>query len=85
MISNIENARKKASLEIIVRIANALDISVDRLLSGNLSVCRHRLDDELSGIVSGCSNYERHILLDIAAAARHSLEKNRWMIRTETA
>ena len=27
-ISHIENARKKASLEMIVRVANALDVSV---------------------------------------------------------
>ena len=82
-ISHIENARKKASLEIIVRIANALDISVDRLLSGNLSVCSYRPDNELSELISDCSNYERSVMLDIVLAVRHSLKKNRNLIYTD--
>ena len=82
-ISHIENARKKSSLEMIVRIANALDVSVDQLLSENLSGSQYKCDAELSRLISGCSNYERRVILDIALAARYSLEENRWIIHTE--
>ena len=82
-ISHIENARKKSSLEMIVRIANALDVSVDQLLSENLSGSQYKCDAELSRLISGCSNYERRVILDIALATRYSLEENRWIILTE--
>lgn len=82
-ISHIENARKKPSLEMLVRIANVLDVSVDHLLSENLSGSQYKCDAELSRLVSGCSNYERRVILDIALAARYSLEENRWIIHTE--
>lgn len=36
-ISHIETGRSKASLETIVNIASVLNVTVDRLLSGNLS------------------------------------------------
>ena len=79
-ISHIENARKKASLGLIVRIANALDISVDQLLAESLSKSGCTGELELSRLVSGCSNYERRVILDIAQAVRKSLEDNSWMI-----
>ena len=82
-ISHIENARKKPSLEMLVRIANVLDVSVDQLLSENLSGRQYKCDAELSRLISGCSNYERRVILDIALATRYSLEENRWIIHTE--
>ena len=82
-ISHIENARKRASMEMIVRIAKALDISVDQILSENLSVTQYKCDAELTRLVSGCSNFERRVILDVALAARYSLKENKWMIHTD--
>ena len=82
-ISHIENARKRASLEMIVRIAKALDISVDQILSENLSVTQYKCDAELTRLVSGCSNFERRVILDVALAARYSLKENKWMVHTD--
>jgi transcriptional regulator with XRE-family HTH domain len=82
-ISHIENARKRASLEMIVRIAKALDISVDQILSENLSVTQYKCDAELSRLVSGCSNFERRVILDVALATRYSLKENKWMVHTD--
>ena len=52
-ISHIETARKKASLEMIVNIANVLDTSVDQLIAGNQTL----ESAELSRLVSGCTAY----------------------------
>ncbi len=72
-ISHIETARKKASLKIIVRIADALNVSVDQLLFGKAVIDR---DD-----ISGCSEYERQVILDTAAVLKQSLEENRKLLR----
>lgn len=79
-ISHIETGRKRASLEIIVYIVNALNISLDQLLADNLTASQYKYDAELYQIIKGCTNYERRVILDIALAARFSLDENRWII-----
>ena len=71
-ISHIETSRKKASLKIIVRIAD-LNVSVDQLLFGKAVIDR---DD-----ISGCSEYEKQVILDTASALKQSLEENRKLLR----
>ena len=41
-ISHIENAKRKASLESVIRIVNALGITVDELLARQTSICSWR-------------------------------------------
>ena len=79
-ISHIETARKKASLEMLVRIANALNTSVDQLIADNLTAGQYRSDQELSRLLAGCTPYERRIILEIATATRYILEEYRWII-----
>ena len=79
-ISHIENARKKASLGLIVRVANALEISVDQLLSESLTGSSYPGDAELSLLLSGCSNYERRVILDSAKALRSILKQTGWIV-----
>ena len=79
-ISHIENARKRASLEIVVRIANALGTSVDQLLAGNLGCDRYGCDAEFNKIIADCNSYEKRIILEIAAAAKTVLKHNDWML-----
>ena len=79
-ISHIETARKKASLEMILKIANALDVSVDQLIADNLTGSQYKGDAELSRLFTGCTHYERRIILEIATAARYILEEYRWIM-----
>ena len=81
-ISHIENARKKASLDIIVRISNALGISVDQLLAGNQVNDRYDYSRELTRVIEGCSSYEKSIILDVATATKTSLGAHGWMTET---
>ena len=80
-ISHIETARKKPSLEMIVRIANVLDITVDQLIAEN--VRQYKFDAELSRLVAGCTIYERRIILNVAVAVRYVLQENRWILNTD--
>ena len=79
-ISHIETARKKASLEMILKIANSLDVSVDQLIADNLTGSQYKGDAELSRLFTGCTHYERRIILEIATAARYILEEYRWIM-----
>ena len=79
-ISHIETARKKASLEMILKIANSLDVSVDQLIADNLTSNQYKGDVELSRLFIGCTQYEQRIILEIATATRYILEEYRWIM-----
>ena len=72
-MSHIETGIKHASLESVVRIANALGITVDQVLNGNQTGNREEYKTELYELISDCSGYERGIIHDIAAAVKRSL------------
>ncbi len=57
-ISNIENAHTKLSLPAIISIANALEVSVDELLSDNLKCFEDSIDFELRDVMLDCSPVE---------------------------
>lgn len=75
-ISHIETAIKKASLESIVRIANALDVTVDQLLNGNQTGNRDEYKSELHELISDCNGYERGVIHDVAMAAKKSMREH---------
>ena len=79
-ISHIETARKRPSLEMLVRIANALNVSVDQLIADNLTAGQYRGDQELSRLLAGCTPYERRVILELAQALRYILEEYRWIM-----
>ncbi len=75
-ISYIENGVKNASIETLVKIANALQVSIDELLDDNLN-------DELIAsirtfavVLSDCNEYEKRIMLDMVSAIKKSLRDN---------
>ena len=76
-ISHIETAAKKASLESIVKIADALDITVDRLLKGIQRNDRIEYEPELHDLVSDCNSYEKSVILSTATELKRSLRNNR--------
>ena len=76
-ISHIETGRKKASLDILVRIANVLNISMDRLLGRTIN---NNLDESgaiINELLSGCNSFERTVMIDVAVSLRDSLKENR--------
>ena len=74
-ISHIETGRSKASLETIVNIANVLDVTVDRLLCGNLDSGDYT--PELRELFSDCNNYEKIMIFDMANELKKSLRRNK--------
>ena len=60
--SNIEIGRKYPSLELLVMIANALDVSADDLLTDNLKHSSSPVGTEIHDLLLDCNNDEKAIL-----------------------
>lgn len=77
-ISQIETAKKQASLESLVRIANALEITVDHMLNGNQTSDPAEYQSDLIQLLEGCTSCEKRIIYEIAFAVKKSLSDNKW-------
>ena len=63
-VSNVENARTKVGLGKLVKIANALDSSVDELLCGSLKESRNINYDEVAIIIDTFTDEQLKMLPD---------------------
>ena len=61
-ISRIESGKVKLSLELIILIANALDVSADDLLTDNLNHSSSPVGTEIHDLLLDCNNDEKAIL-----------------------
>ena len=61
-ISNIETGVKAPSIEMLVLIANALDVSADDLLTDNLKHSSSPVGTEIHDLLLDCSPDEKAIL-----------------------
>lgn len=75
-VSQIENARRKASLNTIVCIANALETSVDEILNGNQPMHFGEYNAEVELLFSDCSVYEKRVIYQIIAETKRILREN---------
>lgn len=72
-ISNIERGECAPSLEMIIKIANALNVSADDLLAGNLLSSSADGTEEEMDILFDCSQEESRILLESMRAIKQIL------------
>ena len=75
-LSHVERAVKKVSLESLVRIAEALGVTADRLLTGNQPSDRSAFLPEVQELMQDCTLWERRIICDVAGAVKRSLRMN---------
>ena len=73
-MSHIETGSTKLSLQVLVDLAKALQVSTDTLLFGTQEISESRLRD-LAEIRSDCTTKEWLFLMDILQAAKTSLVK----------
>jgi len=76
-LSGIENGKTKFSVGSIVRIANALELSLDELLCGSLVVGKTMVANEITELLDTCSPQEAMMILDIVKALKQSLKTKR--------
>ena len=75
-MSHIETANTKLSLPVFVSVTEALGIKADDLLRAKRAECDANIFEELSELLSECSERDARIILDVAIAAKLSLDKN---------
>ena len=61
-ISNIENGERGSSVEMLILIANALDVSADDLLTDNLKHSSSPVGTEIHDLLLDCNHDEKAIL-----------------------
>lgn len=74
-MSRIETGNTKLSLSILVKIALALDVQTDDLLTDTHSI-RSQTLDQLSALLEGCTEAEMRVICDLAKTAKISIEKH---------
>lgn len=79
-ISHIETAQKKASLESLVRIADALGITVDEILNGNQLNNPTEYQTDIDLIMADCTQPEKRLMYEIIQATKGILRNNNWML-----
>lgn len=76
-ISHIEAAKKQASLESLVRIANALEVTVDHFLIGNQTYDPAVYRADMAHLFYDCTRYEKQVIYEVALATKKSLRENK--------
>ncbi len=74
-ISHIERAATKVSLPTLIHIANALEVSLDELVTGSLIKCEHIVVKEINDLFADCTSKETQALIEILQTAKSVLRK----------
>ena len=72
-ISHTEVASTKVSLPSLIKIANALHTSVDKLISDSMYDSKPHLLDDVQAVFSDCDPDEVYVMLEAADAVKKSM------------
>ena len=73
-MSNIENGKAKVSMELMTRIAKALNCTVDELIHGTLGN-DNAYTDQVSRIIGVCDEEHKLLILEISKLIMHLTNK----------
>ena len=82
-ISHIENAKRKASLESIIRIVNALGITVDELLAGLFICTPAAYQTDIDILMEDCSENEKRFVYELIKISLETMHKNGWELASK--
>ena len=74
-LSHIERAATKVSLPTLMRIANALEVSLDELVYGSLVKNTHISTKILEDLLSDCTPHEQMVLAEFLKNSLESFRK----------
>lgn len=75
-ISHIERAATKLSLPTLIKIANALEVTLDELVYGNLVKNTHISIELINNLLSDCSPDEIIALVEVIKTTKKILRSN---------
>lgn len=76
-IAHAESGTSKPSLPLLLKAANALNITLDQLVCDNLPVASSYLEQDIAEMLADCSVTEKQIIRDIIAATKETFRKHR--------
>lgn len=82
-LSNIENANTSVGLNVLLSLANALNVSMDELCCDNLNSAENVYISSISDSLKDCSNYELKIAENVVKELVASLRECKKMIVTD--
>jgi transcriptional regulator with XRE-family HTH domain len=74
-IGFIENARKHPSLDSLIRIVNALDTTLDIILTGYQRHDTAQYNSDTAMLLEDCSTYEKRIIYTMLVAMKSALRE----------
>ncbi|NLB82172.1 MAG: helix-turn-helix transcriptional regulator [Clostridiaceae bacterium] len=75
-ISNIERAHSKMSIEALVNIANALEVTTDELMCDSIYKSKEIFCDELADLLNQADTRELKVIISIVKALLPTLKDN---------
>lgn len=75
-IAHAERGSSKPSLPLLIKIANALEITLDQLICDSLPAAGSYLEKDIADLLYDCSPEEKRIIRDIIAVTKTTLRKN---------
>lgn len=69
-ISNIENGHSKMSIDSLIAISNALSVSTDAILFGEITYDKEPYYKEFTDIMPNCSDKEKKHIMQAARYAK---------------
>jgi transcriptional regulator with XRE-family HTH domain len=76
-ISHVENASTKISLETFVTLANALQVSTDKLLADSVYQSKAVLTDELAAVFADTTPDQMYVMLKAASTIKDTMTTRR--------
>lgn len=75
-LSNIETGTTHVSLMVIVKLANALSVTVDDLLCDSLVKATPQIERDIADLLKDCNEYEIRMVRDISQALIETLRRD---------
>jgi len=82
-LSQIENGRKQASLQVLVAIAEVLEVSLNELLTGNQVSNPLEYQRDMVRLLADCSAYEKRVLFEMLLSMKAVLRENQNLLEKE--
>lgn len=76
-IAHAESGTSKPSLPLLLKVANALNITLDQLVCDSLPVIDTYIEKDIADLIADCSTKEKQIIRDIIAVTKETLRKHR--------
>ncbi|MDL2327532.1 helix-turn-helix domain-containing protein [Ruminococcaceae bacterium OttesenSCG-928-A11] len=75
-MSGIETAAEKVGLSSLVAIANALDVSMDYLLAGNVTVGETYLQNDIQDMINSLDAGQKALFIDLIGSCYETIRRH---------